>query len=49
MTFNELKQHLEVAAKNGTLLTPKHDPNNLLTVFNSYRTVLSYDLANNSG
>jgi hypothetical protein len=47
MTFDELKNYLEAAAKNGTLLTPKHDPNNLATSFTSYRTVLSHDLANN--
>jgi hypothetical protein len=47
MTFDDLKNHLETAANNGTLLTPKHDPNNLATTYNSNRTVLSHDLANN--
>jgi hypothetical protein len=48
MTFNDFKNHLITAASNGTLLTPKHDPNNLgTTVFSSFRTVLSHDLAAN--
>lgn len=47
MTFDEFKNHLTTAISNGTLLTPKHDPNNLATVYSSYRTVLSHDLANN--
>ncbi len=48
MTFDELKNNLTQAATNGSLMTPKHDPNNLgTTVFNSCRTVLSYDLATN--
>lgn len=47
MTFDEFKNHLTTAASNGTLLTPKHDPNNLATVYSSYRTVLSHELANN--
>ena len=38
---------LELAASNGTLLTPKHDPYNLGTAFSSYRTVLAYELADN--
>jgi hypothetical protein len=45
MDFDELKRQLELAALNGTLLTPKHDPYNLGTTFSSYRTVIAYDLA----
>ena len=47
MTFDDFKNYLTTAATNGTLLTPKHNPNNLATTYNSYRTVLSHDLANN--
>jgi len=47
MTYDELKQHLEQAAKDGNLMTPKHDPNNLTTTYPSYRTVLAHDLAQN--
>jgi hypothetical protein len=47
MTRDELKQHLEQAAKDGMLMTPKHDPQNLTTTYPSYRTVLSHDLAQN--
>jgi len=32
---------------NGSLMTPKHDPNNLGVTYNSFRTVLSDHLANN--
>lgn len=47
ITFEDLKSHLQKAAKEGTLLTPKHDPQNLSTTYSKYRTVLSNDLANN--
>jgi hypothetical protein len=47
MTLDDFKNHLTDAVKNGTLLTPKHDPNNLGTTYSSYRTVLSHDLASN--
>jgi len=47
MDFDELKRHLVKAAKNGTLMTPKHDPNNLTTTFVKYRTVLTHELAPN--
>ncbi len=47
MTFNEFKKYLEIAAKDGTLLTAKHDPINLGTQYTSYRTVLAHDLASN--
>lgn len=47
MTLEEFKNQLKTAVDNGTLLTPKHDPYNLGTTYSSYRTVLSYDLADN--
>lgn len=47
MTFDEIKQQLEQAVKDGTLMTPKHDPSNLTTTYPQYRTVLAHDLALN--
>ncbi len=47
MDFDELKRHLVEAVENGTLMTPKHDPNNLMTTFVKYRTVLTHELAPN--
>lgn len=43
----DLIRHLKEAAKNNSLMTPKHNPYNLGTVMSGYRTVLSYDLADN--
>jgi len=45
MEFKELKRYLVKAAKNGTLMIPKHDPTNLKTTYKRFRTVLSHDLA----
>lgn len=45
MTHEELKQHLEAAASDGKLMTPKHDPSNLTTTYPKHRTVLSYEMA----
>jgi len=47
MILDEFKKNLKTAAENGTLMTPKHDPYNLGTIYSSFRTVLSYDLADN--
>ena len=47
MTFDEIKQQLEQAVKDGTLMTPKHNPSNLTTTYPAYRTVLSHELAQN--
>ncbi len=47
MNIVDFKNHLLTAAQNGTLLTPKHDPYNLSTTYNCFRTVLSHDLADN--
>lgn len=45
MKFDEFIKHLEDAAENGTLMTPKHDPANLSTTFPDYRTVLTTELS----
>lgn len=47
MGFEEFKNHLIQAASAGTLMTPKHNPDNLGTSYASFRTVLSHELANN--
>lgn len=47
MNLEDLKKHLAKAIEDNTLMTAKHDPNNLSTTFNSYRTVLSSNLADN--
>jgi len=43
----DLIRNLKQAAKNNTLMTPKHNPNNLGTAMKGFRTVLSFDLASN--
>ena len=44
----EFTNHLLTAFNNGTLLTPKHNPQNISDLsFAPVRSVLSYDLANN--
>ena len=45
MTKNELVSAWGNAADSGSLLTAKHDPNNLSIAWPKYRTVLSHDLA----
>lgn len=48
MDLDEFKKKLFEALNRGELMTPKHDPNNLgKTAYASYRSVLSYDLADN--
>jgi len=47
MNPNDFLKELKDASSNGSLMTPKHDPNNLGTTFSSYRTVLSNKLADN--
>lgn len=42
-----LIEELTKSAEDGTLLIPKHDPNNLSTICKGYRTVLSFELASN--
>ncbi len=43
MDLIELKKELTDAVNNNTLLTPKHDPNNLNTIYSTYRSVLSHE------
>jgi hypothetical protein len=43
----DLIRNLKQAAKNNTLMTTKHNPNNLGTAMKGFRTVLSFDLASN--
>jgi hypothetical protein len=45
MNYTELLQEWQDAAKNNTLLTPKHDPANLSTTYSNFRSVLAPDLA----
>ena len=47
MTKDELINTLKQASIDGTLLTPRHDPNNLSTTYSDYRTVLTPVLADN--
>jgi hypothetical protein len=47
MNYIQLKQLLLEAAENGTLMTPKHDPDKLGEIFCNYRSVLSDSLAEN--
>ena len=47
MTRDEALGHLGSAAKNGTLMTPRHDPGDLATTYSDYRSVLSFELAKN--
>lgn len=47
MNKNELKRELLLAAKAGTLMTPKHNPDNLHVAYKNFRSVLSYHLASN--
>ena len=48
MNKKEFVGLLKQALRNNELMTPKHDPNNLGEVtYSSYRSVLSYELANN--
>jgi hypothetical protein len=47
MDKDVVKNYLSTAAQNNSLLTPKHNPANLSTTFDVYRTVLSHDLAQN--
>jgi len=46
-TKNEVKDCLKKAYDDNTLLSPKHDPNNLGTIFEKYRTVVSCEVAQN--
>ena len=43
MDINNFKQQMKTEVSNNSLLTPKHDPNNLSTTYSKYRTVLSHE------
>lgn len=43
MDLNTFKQQMKTEVSNNSLLTPKHDPNNLSTIYSGYRTVLSHE------
>lgn len=43
MDLNQLKRELKDAVENNTLLSAKHDPNNLSTTYPSFRSVLSHE------
>lgn len=45
MNRSELTGSWIEAARSGSLLTPKHDPNNLSISFGSYRTILSAQMS----
>jgi hypothetical protein len=45
MTRDNVLKELSAAANNGTLLTAKHDPDNLGTTYADYRSVLSFELS----
>lgn len=47
MKKSDFIAEIRASARNGTLLTPKHDPQNLAIHFSPHRTVLSFDLAAN--
>jgi hypothetical protein len=47
MDKNTLQAMWLQACKDGTLLTPRHDPTGLAVPWNSYRTVLTSELAQN--
>ncbi len=47
MKLVELKNRLHEAYSNNSLLVPKHNPNNLETIFEKYRSVVSFEVAEN--
>ena len=44
-SLEELKNSVLQANQNGTLITSKHDPQNLSNTYNSFRTVVSHEVA----
>ena len=46
MDKKKFVDQLRTALYNDELMTPKHDPNKLYKTYSSYRSVLSYELAN---
>jgi|GEM_PF-4816473 len=47
MDFNTIKQLILSADTKGTLITSKHDPHKVPTIYSSFRTVVSEQVANN--
>jgi hypothetical protein len=47
MDFNTLKQLMLDADRNGTLIIDKHNPDKVSTIFTSFRTVVSQQVADN--
>ncbi|MBP7506685.1 MAG: hypothetical protein KA807_02585 [Prolixibacteraceae bacterium] len=47
MDFDKLKKLILDADTNGTLITSKHDPDKANTIFSSFRTVVSKQVADN--
>lgn len=47
MDSNELIKLILEADSNGTLITCKHDPDKVSTIYSSYRTVVSKEVADN--
>ncbi|WP_153042541.1 hypothetical protein [Rufibacter ruber] len=45
MDFQAFKQLILSADSNGTLMSAKHDPNQLSNIYTPYRSVLSHELA----
>ena len=45
MKKDDVKKQFKSSAQKGTLLTSKHDPANLSTTYDEYRSVLSHGLA----
>jgi len=45
MTCEELIEHWKNAASSGSLLSPKHDPNNLAITWSSYRSILTQQMS----
>jgi hypothetical protein len=47
MDFETFKMLLLDADTNGTLMSAKHDPNQVSTIYTPFRSVLSHELASN--
>lgn len=45
--IQDLRTLLTAAHQNGTLLTPKHNPNSLQITYSTFRSVIAHDLADN--
>jgi hypothetical protein len=45
MNFKEFKKEILRSLENGTLITPKHNPNNTNVIYKKDRSVISFDLS----